>query len=106
MKNVSKTVSHSGRIRSTRKLQLVHSDVCGPMQTQSIRGAKSSDHAAEWKVATDAEYNSLIEKTWKLVELPPGRKAIGCKWLFKLKHDVDDRVERFKARLVAKGVSR
>ena len=63
-----------------------------------------SDHAAEWKVATDAEYNSLIEnKTWNLVELPPGRKAIGRKWLFKLNHDMDGRVERFKARLVAKG---
>ena len=29
-----------GGIRSTLKLQLVHSDVCGPMQTQSIGGAK------------------------------------------------------------------
>ena len=29
-----------GEIRSTRKLQLVDSDVCGPMQTQSIGGAK------------------------------------------------------------------
>ena len=29
-----------GEIRSTRKLQLVHSDVCGPMQTQPIGGAK------------------------------------------------------------------
>ena len=29
-----------GEIRSTHKLQLVHSDVCGPMQTQSIGGAK------------------------------------------------------------------
>ena len=73
-------------------------------EPSTIQEAKSSDHAAEWKVATDAEYNSLIEnKTWKLVELPPGRKAIGCKWVFKLKHDVDGRVERFKARLVAKG---
>ena len=73
-------------------------------EPSTIQEAKSSDHAAEWKLATDAEYNSLIEnKTWKLVELPPGRKAIGCKWVFKLKHDVDERVERFKARLVAKG---
>ena len=27
-----------GDIRSTRQLQLVHSDVCGPMQTRSIGG--------------------------------------------------------------------
>ena len=65
-------------------------------EPSTIQEAKSSDLAAECKVATDAEYNSLIEnKTWKLVELPLGRKAIGCKWLFKLKHDV--------ARPVAKG---
>ena len=64
-------------------------------EPSTIQEAKSSNHAAEWKVATDAEYNSLIEnKTWKLVELPPGRKAIGCKWVFKLKHDVDGKVER------------
>ena len=49
-------------------------------ESSTIQEAKSSYHAAEWKVATDAEYNSLIEnKMWRLVELPPGRKAIGCK---------------------------
>ena len=70
----------------------------------TMQEARSSDHAAEWKVATDSEYNSLIEnKTWELVELPPGRKAVGCKWVFKLKHPGDGTVERFKARLVAKG---
>lgn len=29
-----------GEIQLTRKLQLVHSDICGPMQTQLIGGAK------------------------------------------------------------------
>ena len=29
-----------GEIRSTRKLELVHSDVCGPMPTESIGGCK------------------------------------------------------------------
>lgn len=29
-----------GEIRSTRKLQRIHSDVCGPMPTESIRGCK------------------------------------------------------------------
>ena len=29
-----------GEIRSTEKLQLVHSDLCGPMSTDSIGGKK------------------------------------------------------------------
>ena len=70
----------------------------------NIQEAQSSEQAAEWKVAMDSEYNSLIEnKTWKLVELPPGRKAIRWEWVFKLKHAKDGTLERFKARLVANG---
>lgn len=43
-------------------------------------------------------------KTWVLVELPKGRKAIGCKWIYAKKEGVNDAsVVRFKARLVAKG---
>lgn len=29
-----------GKIRSRRKLQLIHSDICGPMQAESIGGSK------------------------------------------------------------------
>ncbi|XP_012441947.1 uncharacterized protein LOC105766951 [Gossypium raimondii] len=31
--------------------------------------------------------------------MPSGRKVIGCKWLFKVKKNPDDTVERYKARL-------
>ena len=31
------------------------------------------------------------------------RKIVGSKWVFKVKHDSDGRVERYKARLVAQG---
>jgi Reverse transcriptase (RNA-dependent DNA polymerase) len=37
--------------------------------------------------------------------LPKGRKAIGCRWVFVIKHRSDDSVERYKARLVAQGYS-
>jgi hypothetical protein len=45
----------------------------------------------------------LKDTTWELVKLPPGRKAIGSKWVFKLKRNPDGTVECYKACLVTKG---
>jgi hypothetical protein len=45
----------------------------------------------------------LQNGTWELVKLPHGRKAIGSKWVFKVKRTPDGTVERYKARLVTKG---
>ncbi|KAH9781414.1 hypothetical protein KPL71_008457 [Citrus sinensis] len=42
-------------------------------------------------------------ETWELVPLPGGRKAIGNKWVYKIKRDGNDQVERYCARLVVKG---
>ncbi|KAH9727213.1 Integrase catalytic domain-containing protein [Citrus sinensis] len=42
-------------------------------------------------------------KTWELKPLPHGRKAIGNKWVYKIKRDGNDQVERYRARLVVKG---
>ncbi len=41
--------------------------------------------------------------TWELVALPKDKKAIGCKWAYKVKHNADGFVSKYKARLVAKG---
>lgn len=43
-------------------------------------------------------------KTWKLVQLPKGKKAIGCKWVCAKKEGFTQKKDvRYKARLVAKG---
>ena len=43
---------------------------------------------------------------WELVELHKGKRAIGCKWVYKKKEAVSkNEGEKFKARLVAKGFS-
>ncbi|KAG8478469.1 hypothetical protein CXB51_028351 [Gossypium anomalum] len=58
----------------------------------------------DWKVAVQAEFDALMaNSTWDLVPSPLGRRAIGCKWLFKIKRNPDGSVNRRKARLVAKG---
>jgi hypothetical protein len=44
-----------------------------------------------------------VNATWELVVLPKDKKAIGCKWVYKVKHNVDGFVSRYKTRLVAKG---
>ncbi|KAH9782975.1 hypothetical protein KPL71_009140 [Citrus sinensis] len=54
--------------------------------------------------APEEEIEALHKnKTWELVSLPRGRKAIGNKWVYKIKRDSNDQVERYRARLVVKG---
>ncbi|XP_071905634.1 uncharacterized protein [Coffea arabica] len=57
-----------------------------------------------WLHAMKEEMNALERnKTWEIVNLPKGKKTVGCKWVFTLKYRADGSLERHKARLVAKG---
>lgn len=50
------------------------------------------------------EMDSLYKNgTWILVNLPAGKKAIKCRWIFKTKISATGKLEKHKARLVAKG---
>ena len=57
-----------------------------------------------WRSAMIEEMDALTDNgTWDLVCLPTGKKAIGCRWVFIVKVNLDGSVSRLKARLVAKG---
>ena len=42
-------------------------------------------------------------RTWEITELPPGRTAIGCRWVYAIKTKPDGEFEKAKARIVAQG---
>ena len=55
------------------------------------------------------EHQSIIDaKVWDVHEkqdLPPRRKLVGSRWVYKVKFNADSSGERYKARLVAQGFS-
>ncbi|KAL0413897.1 UNVERIFIED_CONTAM: Retrovirus-related Pol polyprotein from transposon TNT 1-94 [Sesamum radiatum] len=55
----------------------------------------------------DKELDALEKNnTWIVTPLPQGKRAIDCRWIFKLILNADGSVNKHKARLVAKGYNR
>lgn len=53
-----------------------------------------------WRRAMHSEIDGLEHnKTWYLTTLPPRKKSLGCKWVFKIKRKSDGSIERYRARL-------
>ncbi|GJR02561.1 ribonuclease H-like domain-containing protein [Tanacetum coccineum] len=55
-----------------------------------------------WTDAMNSEMNALLRNdAWDIVDLPKDRKAIGSKWIFKIKYKSSGEIDRYKARRVA-----
>ncbi|KAL6180544.1 hypothetical protein ACLB2K_047205 [Fragaria x ananassa] len=57
----------------------------------------------KWAKAIEVEMDAIKKNgTWDFVPLPPGKKTVGCRWVYTMKHNADGSVDKYKARLVAK----
>jgi Reverse transcriptase (RNA-dependent DNA polymerase) len=71
-------------------------------QTEPTTWEDANQHPV-WQKAMNEELQALEKNhTWDIVSLPQGKKPVGCKWVYKIKYNNDDTIERYKARLVAK----
>ncbi|KAL0453131.1 UNVERIFIED_CONTAM: Retrovirus-related Pol polyprotein from transposon RE1 [Sesamum latifolium] len=82
-----------------------HTDFLAALSTvQEPRCYTEAKGNTDWELAMRQELEALEKNnTWEIVLLPEGKKAIGSKWVFKVKLKPDGSVDRYKARLVAKG---
>lgn len=62
---------------------------------------------SQWYSAIKEEVSTLHNNhSGTLVPLPPNKQPIGCKWVFRMKQNLDGSLLKLKARLVAKGFSK
>ena len=98
-------------IRERRRPKIIPSlaaavyDFADVVEPETLREAMDLPQSEMWRRAVNEEFSSLLEnKTREITDLPAGRKAIKCKWIFKVKQGhADVPTIRFKARLMARG---
>jgi len=81
--------------------------LCTPLEIEeriSYQEGIDSPNHKEWMVAIRNEIDSMvINRVWELVNLPPQRKSIKSKWVFKIKRWEHGLIDKFKTHLVVKG---
>ena len=64
----------------------------------SFEEAMRNVYSSKWQEAMEVEMNSMnTNDVWNLEEIPNGAKTVGCKWVYKTKHDSKENMERYKA---------
>jgi transposase InsO family protein len=88
---------------TTTTVETDHGDIC-LFSGEEPGSFNEAETEQGWRDAMNEEMKSINEnRTWELCKLPPGHRAIGLKWVYKLKKDAHGAVVKRKARLVAKG---
>lgn len=105
-----KVLNDTGRITPTNASSSVdtyHALVVSSYdEPQTLQEVMSRNNWPEWKKAMETELaQHECLGTYKLTDLPPDRKPVGCRWVFLIKRDANRQIVKYKARLVAQGFS-
>jgi hypothetical protein len=50
------------------------------------------------------EYTSIMKNdVWDIVPRPKGKLVVSSRWIYKIKNDANDNIEKFKVRFVVRG---
>ena len=75
-------------------------------EPQTRHQAMSGAEQGAWLRAEVLEIESMMSnEVFEECYLPPGRKAIRYRWVYKRKRDKEGAIDRYKVRLVAQGFS-
>ena len=81
--------------------------LCNVLSLKEPHSYSQASQDPRWVDAMNKEIAALeVNDTWEITDLPPGKKAISSKWVYKIKFKPDGTVERFKARFVVRGFDR
>lgn len=96
------TISKSPK-RLIDEIHMARQEIKEPRTYEKAILSKKKD---EWIKAMNEKMQSLEKNgTWQLTNLPDDRKAVGSKWVYKIKGSNDGSIQNFKARVVAQGFS-
>ncbi|KAJ0462894.1 putative RNA-directed DNA polymerase [Helianthus annuus] len=73
-------------------------------EPNTYREAVTYAEGPQWLEAIKNEIDSILQNhNWELVDLPPGCKPLGYRWIFLRIMKADRSIDKYKARLVIKG---
>ena len=100
-KPIQKLTLHTGTTPTRQPETLTSTHASSETEPTTTAKALNDPH---WRKAMTEEYDALMSNgTWELVPSTGITNVVGCRWVYRIKRNPDNSIQRFKARLVAKG---